>query len=320
MDAEMIADTITYIKNEIDRNQNLKSFSIKWFGGEPLLNIPAIEQISRFTIDYCKQKNIKYSAIIITNGYFYTREVSEKLKELGITSVQIAIDGFAEEYARIRQVSKDSYSKVLQNIEDSVIPVLIRINTNKQNNDIIPELVRGLSKLPSVQSNFNRIMVARVKEYCKSLTYGFTDEEWLEFRKCYEGIQDVLPTILEPSTLLPCGNNQKRNVIIGADGLLYRCDFHIGDTNYAIGTLKEGIRINNIDNAYVCSTITEDCTSCKYLPICAGGRCRYGELYQGKNCLLIIERFRQNMQNYIKYVGIPKEKSPNKHGSMLPLK
>ena len=320
MDAELIADTINYIKTEIDRNPNLKSFGIKWFGGEPLMNIKAIEQISEFVIDYCKQRNIKYSAIIITNGYFYTREVSERLKALKVQSVQIAIDGFADDYAKVRQVSKDAYSRVLQNIESSVIPVIVRINVNRQNKDIIPELVRELSKLPSVQSGFNRIMVARVKEYCKSLTYGFTDEEWLDFRKCYKEIQDVLPTILEPSTLFPCGHIQKRNIIISADGLLYRCDNHIGNNNYVIGSLKEGIRVNNIDNAYVCSTITEDCKSCKYLPICAGGRCRYEELYQGKNCLLILERFRQNMQNYIRYAGISKEKSPNKHGSMLPLK
>ena len=303
MSPQIIADTISYIKQEIDRNKNLKSFSIKWFGGEPLLNIPAIEQISRFTIDYCQTRNIVYSAIIITNGYFYTREVSEKLKELGITSVQIAIDGFADEYARIRQVSKEAYERVLQNIEDSVIPVLIRINTNRQNKDIVTTLVRTLSNLTSVKSGFNRVFVARVKEYCKQLTYGFTDAEWLKFRECYKEIQDVLPTKLEPAVLLPCRANQKRNVVINADGNLYRCDFHIGNSTLAIGNLREGIKENTqVDKEFVCSTITDKCKQCKYLPICAGGRCRYEELYQGKNCVLIEKRFRQNMQNYLTYV------------------
>lgn len=319
MDAEMIADTITYIKNEIDRNQNLKAFSIKWFGGEPLLNIPAIEQISSFTINYCQTRNIIYSAIIITNGYFYTREVSEKLKELKINSVQIAIDSFDEEYARIRQVSKEAYERVLQNIETSVIPVLIRLNTTKQNKDIVPSLVRELSKLQSVKNGFNRVMVARVKEYCKQLTYGFTDSEWLEFRKCYEEIQDVVPTILENANLLPCENIQCRHTVIGADGFLYRCDNHIGDTTKTIGTIKDGLYASrNIDKQYVCSTISDECKACVYLPICRGGQCRYEELLQGKNCLLIKERFRQNMQNYLSYERIPITSKSKNNGSMLP--
>jgi len=319
MDTELIADTIAYIKREIDRNLNLKTFGIKWFGGEPLLNIAAVEQISRFSIDYCQERNIEYSAIIITNGYFYTREVSEKLKELKITSVQIAIDGFAEEYARVRQISKDVLGKVLQNIENSVIPVLIRINVTRQNKDIVPILVREVSKLSSVKSGFSRIMIARVKEYRTPITYGFTDAEWLEFRKCYEEFQDVIPQILERAYIMPCANIQKRHVVIGADGFLYRCDNHIGDTTKAIGTLKGGLYSDNIiDKQYVCSTINDECKACMYLPICRGGQCRYEELLQGKNCLLIKERFRQNMQNYLSYERIPITSKSKNNGSMLP--
>jgi uncharacterized protein len=307
MDAELIADTINYIKTEIDRNQNLKTFGIKWFGGEPLLNIPAIEQISRFVIDYCQEHNISYTAFIITNGYYYTKGVSEQLKTLKIKTVQISLDGFADDYARTRQVSKDAYERVLNNIENSVIPVVIRINTTRQNKDIVPTLVREIAKMPSVKSGFNKIMVARVKDYCTTLNYGFTDAEWIDFRKCYAELQDVIPPISKVTSAkyIPCGNIQKRHAVIGADGFLYRCDNHIGDIKYAIGTVKEGVVENSVDKKYVCSTITEECKKCKMLPICAGGSCRYEELLQGKPCYLVRERFKQNMTHYLTYVREP---------------
>ena len=98
---------------------------------------------------------------------------------------------------------------------------------------------------------------------------------------------------------MPCPIIQRNNIIISADGLLYRCDFHIGDKSKSIGTIKNGMTDNKVDRDFVCSKITDNCLDCKYLPICAGGLCRYAELKRGKDCELIKGKFRQNMQNYI---------------------
>ena len=197
MTDETLKDIIAYIRNEIDRNQNLKTLRIKWFGGEPLMNLRCIREISSFVIPYAESKGIKYSAEIITNGYLYTKAVSEELRDYKVDAIQIAIDGFEENYVSVRQAKADAYKKVIQNIEDSVIPITIRINTNRSNYKEILALVRKLSTLSSVKNGFNHLMIARVKDYDFPLQYGFTDKEWLEFRKCYEEIQDVLPTILE---------------------------------------------------------------------------------------------------------------------------
>ena len=87
-------DYLKYIKKEIDDNPNLKYFRIIWFGGEPLLRFDVIERISDFVITYCDEKGIKYSAGVISNGYLYTKEKSERLKDLRVKSVQITFDGF----------------------------------------------------------------------------------------------------------------------------------------------------------------------------------------------------------------------------------
>ena len=311
LEGEVLEDTIAYIKTEIDRNPNLKSLGIRWFGGEPLLNIPAIEKISEIIIPYCASHKINYKAQITTNGYFFTKEVSERLKELKVESAQIALDGFEKTYISTRKAPKNAFRQVLQNIADSVIPVVIRINTTRQNQDEIIALIKELHKSDSIiLKEKNRLSVCRVKEYPTdnaSLEYGFTDEEWLAFRT-------RLPSGKEQGSkernldfgiakLLPCSHNQKRNVFISPDGYLYRCDFMISSPNDRIGTIKEGINEHNsIDIDFVKSTITDECLRCKFLPICCGGLCRYAELRQGKPCELTKGRFRQNMTNYLKYV------------------
>lgn len=304
MSEEIVSDTITFIKNVIDQNSKLRLINLKWFGGEPLLNMSAIREISSFVIAYCLSKNIQYYAQIVTNGYLFTKEISQELYDLNVRKAQIAIDGFENEYISVRKAPKDAYKRVLKNIEDSIVPVWIRINTTRTNQDRVIDLLKELSKLPSVQNQHNFIAINRVKDYSYPLKYGFTDKEWLEFRKQATALYDVLPTRLDTPRLLPCPIIHRNNIIISADGLLYRCDFQIGDKSKSIGSIKQGIIKNNdIDKKFVCSNITEKCLKCKYLPLCAGGLCRYAELKRGKDCELIKGRFRQNMQNYLDNIG-----------------
>ncbi len=304
---EILQDTIQYIKKEIDRNSNLEHFHIQWFGGEPLMNMQAIREISKFVIPYCLDKGIKYDASIITNGYFMTKEISKELKDLCVTQAQIAIDGFEDNYIAIRKAPKDAFKRVLKNISDSSILVMIRLNTTRHNKGEIIELVKDLMKFTERLNNKVLISVCRVKDYSNKLQYGFTDREWLDFRTREQELfenKNNKKVRLDGFHLIPCFHNQVRNVSIGPDGNLYRCDYYVNNPTKAIGTLKDGLNYGNeIDAKFVCSTITEHCLKCKYLPVCAGGLCRYAELKRGKDCELIKGRFKQNMTNYLKYVN-----------------
>lgn len=303
MQGEVLQDTIQYIKNEIDRNKNLHHLHLKWFGGEPLLNMNAIRKISDFVIPYCKNYNIKYTSNIITNGYLFTKEISKELKALCVDRVQIAIDGFENDYIAIRKAPKNAYKQVLQNIEDSVIPVTIRLNTTRNNKEDIIKLAKELLEYSSVKENKLFIAINRVKDYGKQLTVGFTDDEWLSFREFQKDFNEIAIkdfVKIDKSGLVPCSNIQKRNIILCSDGNIYRCETDAGKQNKAIGSIKNSFYENNeTEEKFVCSTITEICLNCKYLPICRGSKCRYDELFFGKQCGLIEGKFKQNMQNYL---------------------
>ena len=310
MSDETITDTITYIKAEISRNPHLKKFHIEWFGGETLINFKPIREISNIVIPLCKEKGIEYDATLITNGYLFTPEISEELKGYNVTTVQITLDGFEKTYNRLKVPPKGAYEQVLYNIEHSAIPIRLRLNTTRATKEEILELAKELYRKPFVKEKNYSVIISRIDEYSDTLNYGFTDEEWLDFRKNLVELLDVESAgdlfKLPKAALIPCGSVQKRNVIVGADGYLYRCVKHFDDSTKRIGTVKDGVITNSQTNkCHSCSMIDAKCRNCKLLPLCKGGRCRYEKLLIGNRCYLEKERFRQDIQNYLTYVRKP---------------
>jgi len=307
MSDETITDTITYIKAEISRNPHLKKFHIEWFGGETLLNIKAIRDISNVVIPLCEEKGIEYDATLITNGYLFNPEISEELKGYKVTRVQITLDGLEKTYNRLKVPPKGAYEQVLYNIEHSAIPIRLRLNTTRETKDEILDLCKELYKKPFIKEKNVAIGISRIDEYTDNPKYGFTDEEWLDFRKNMATLLDVesAETLfqLPKAGLLPCGSVQKRSVVIGTDGYLYRCVKHFNDRTKRIGSLKDGVITNSQTNkCHSCSMIDEECKHCKLLPLCKGGRCRYEKLLIGNRCYLEKERFKQDIQNHLTYV------------------
>lgn len=317
-----VADTISYIKKEIDNNDKLKSLGVTFFGGEPLMNMNAIRTISNSLLDYTKEKGITYRAAIDTNGFFLTSDISKELKELGVVKAQIAFDGFEDFYNTTRKAPKDAYKRVLKNIEESVLPIIIRVNVTKKNQDETKELIRYLYSLESIKNGKDKVSIMRVSVYSGESDCNFTDKEWLQFREGFTDLLDVADasTLFKLPSAAPfgCAMLQKHNVVIGVEGNLYRCDRQSCEKGKEIGDLKNGINENcEIEKAFRSSVLDDKCMKCKYMPICGGDSgCRLEYFGKGKNCGFIKDQFKQNMQNYLTYVKKKAELTKHK-GSLL---
>jgi uncharacterized protein len=78
-------------------------FGIGWYGGEPTMNIPAIENLSSFFGDFCREHGITFFQMMVTNGTTFTDAMAERLVvDLGIRKMQITIDGFKPDHDRNR--------------------------------------------------------------------------------------------------------------------------------------------------------------------------------------------------------------------------
>jgi len=70
-----------------------KNLNLSWFGGEPLLCPDIIAELSGFFKDLCKRNNTGFYNIITTNGYLLSREIVDLLKNAGIKTFNITVDG-----------------------------------------------------------------------------------------------------------------------------------------------------------------------------------------------------------------------------------
>jgi len=133
----MSNETANRVADYIEEVSKGSSIKIQWFGGEPLLNVNAIDIISKSL----KERGIHFTSNIISNGYLFNDETITKAKDLwNLKSVQITLDGTKSVYNKtknyIYQNDNNPFGTVLHNISrllDFQIKVFIRINVDKNN-------------------------------------------------------------------------------------------------------------------------------------------------------------------------------------------
>lgn len=145
MTEQTALDVADYIINHC--NNNL--VNLNWFGGEPLCNEKAIDNIC----GKLSENKIEYFSHITTNGYLFDNEAINKYKNIWhLISAQITLDGLENTYNRIKNYVNDkdqAFQKVINNIELLVknqINVHIRLNIDNYNISEMHRLVDFLNE------------------------------------------------------------------------------------------------------------------------------------------------------------------------------
>lgn len=101
--------TESEVKKLIDEltDMGVRTFAVT--GGEPLTRNDLLD-----VLRYAAKKGLKTG--IATNGFLINKNIAQKIKEYGINSVQISLDGTEEIHNKIRG-NKDSFRKAIQAIE-----------------------------------------------------------------------------------------------------------------------------------------------------------------------------------------------------------
>lgn len=140
---------------------------IEWFGGEPLVNIPAIREICRGL----RERGVRFRSEITTNGYYLTPEIArEAAEDWALRSAQITLDGTRGNYERIKRYadgSNGAFDRVMNNIEaalDAGIGVNARLNLDRGNADDLDALVDQLAERFGGREGF-RVLVVLIQSY-----------------------------------------------------------------------------------------------------------------------------------------------------------
>lgn len=285
MSAEIMNSIISYITSK----PNLKEIKITWFGGEPLMAQPQIEEFyDRFSSSW--EKTI--ASNIITTGYHINLNAIRTLKKIGVAQVQITLDGLKETHNRIKYLSSgdDVFERVISNIEllNNIAPeinVVIRVNltlenaheyvplyeylvkrfNNRQNIGIAPAFVldRGISNCSTCESHDTLFDHLNRSEYILNLAKRGFDSPFIHYPK---------PFFSE------CAIRNDMAIAFDPEGYAYKCWEVIGNKEYAIGKLNDDGQLIDINEKVLNRQLygadpLEDptCSQCKYLPICNGG-------------------------------------------------
>ena len=109
---------------------------LHWFGGEPLCAVGIIDRITKGL----KDAGVEFTAEMTSNGSLFTPELVKKAKEdWQLSSIQITLDGMAEEYARRKQYVAGidaPFDRVIRNLHlltEAGIRVSVRLNLDMDN-------------------------------------------------------------------------------------------------------------------------------------------------------------------------------------------
>lgn len=146
MNRKIAIQVVNYIKNYLWG----KEANILWYGGEPLMNIQVIDEIS----EGLSRNGVSFSSKMISNGYLFSKQIIEKAKNRwNLKNVRITFDGLEQTHNKVKQykgVSLSPFIRTIENVElllDANISVTIRINVESHNVDEIPDLLDQMCEL-----------------------------------------------------------------------------------------------------------------------------------------------------------------------------
>ena len=286
MTPEVCRRTIEWLEGRLDEI-NPRRLRVNFYGGEPLLNIPAIKTISRHLNTIAENRGIIFESSIITNGSLLRREVVEDLVQYGLKRVKVTLDGDREAHNRKRpfRSGRGSFDLIIRNVCEVADSVKVNIggNFDQENIKTIPRLLDHL-KDQGLGENMGTVdfkpIMGRLGDLrspggqnrlCQSLSDGDLAEQYLWLKKEVVKRGFNTPTGLGISLCNLTANNY--SVVIDPEGKIFKCPALVGYDEFVVGDISQD-ELDYRHTEFMTMDVWEKCGDCPYVPICAGG-CRF---------------------------------------------
>ncbi|MBL0385837.1 radical SAM protein [Tumebacillus sp. ITR2] len=297
----------------------LNSLNIHWFGGEPLLALDTIEDLSQEFLRICGEQGIRYHSAMTTNGYLLTPDVATRVLDLGVKTFQITLDSDAEQHDKHRHLAggQPTFQKIWNNLLelkklDRQFLCRIRVNFDQANLPNIPNFIETLSehfgKDPRFSVNFFPIgqwggpnddelpVLSEKQAFTQALSLCETAMD--------KDLNNALENRLKPGGYV-CYAARSNSFVIGSDGILYKCTVALYNEKNIVGKLQpDGTMKLNKDNLalWIMNDESEDtgCKTCFFRPACQGASCPLVRIESGK---APCPPEKKNIQKVIRIVG-----------------
>lgn len=107
-------------------------FTLTFFGGEPLLNLPVVYALAERMWEACCQRGVVMTISIITNGLLLTEAIVDRLVPFGLTGVKITLDGDRATHDRLRPLrgGQGTFDRIVANMRAIAPKVRLSLGGN----------------------------------------------------------------------------------------------------------------------------------------------------------------------------------------------
>lgn len=318
MSEETASQVVNFIKNTYDSNR----IQIMWFGGEPLMNFSVIESITT------QLYNDGYELLthITTNGSLLTNDMLSFFKGYySKISIQITIDEVYDAYSNIKRyvdiLPEDAFKRIIDNCRLVIaedIYLSIRINYLERNFNRATQIFTEIEKIfHPFDHNMLNIYLAPItlESGCNTCVADSNNDSFCNVVKFHRDhnvlnirAKDEDQQVLSSFCLLPksgsCGAHRKNNIVVRADGVLFKCHRLANEDKYSVGDVQSGIDVSSENFTSLVTPIMTDerCASCNVLPLCQGG-CSVIKMLYDRNMECDIKAAQKTMlRDYYNYL------------------
>lgn len=283
MSFEVQNEIINFVRHNINKYSGL---FVSWFGGEPLLAMDVIENLTKHFKEICIKNKKSYKAGMTTNGYLLDNNTFEKLLSMNILDFQITLDGYKEihDSQRVLINDKPTFDNIYENLlsikqskrQDFVVK--IRVNFTKESFNNIEKVFDTISFAeddrrfllsPHVVGNWLQTIDDSLKE---SLLKN--DEIALILQKIYEHPKIFyIPFNYDVGGQL-CYAFKKNCFHISSTGKIGKCTVAYEDEKHEVGKIRNARFEPNLRYYEWIASYNCDYKNCKLAPVCLGFLCK----------------------------------------------
>lgn len=238
---------------------------------------------------YCSFRKLKYSNIIITNGFLLNDDLLIKLSQQNIKYIQITLDGDKSTHNQRRTTANkiDTYSIIKKNIDSALkhdIEIVVRINVDKSNYESIIQLIEDIALTFDRKYFGKQLFLAFGRVFGSSQSYTLSEYEkylqplYLKAAKYNLIIPNISPS---DSGAFCSAETQNHSMTVDVFGYVYKCwndVFHFDESickleDYRPFELQSDFSQKNhlyIEELSLDSINNGDCLKCKYFKYCNG--------------------------------------------------
>ena len=318
---EMTDDVRNRIKLLVEKKARyMKRLSVGWFGGEPLLAMDTISDLSETFLDLKRKFNLVYDSHITTNGFLLSSAMLSRLLNLEIRRIQITMDGYGGDHDIRRKLvdgspTFDSLVTTIKGIADTdgKFQLVIRVNFDQENIEGISkllDLLKGLFKEDRRLEVFFRPIGnwgGEIRNQVRKLNLVIGNTATViqakllgEAAKRYLNIRIGLQLPIFESYV--CYAAKPYSFVIGSDGTVYKCTVYFDDDRNKVGYMDERgnlkLDVNKLAQwtGYKADENIQ-CTKCALLPSCWTAGCPAVAVRESRSpCAMTVGEVKQNLQ------------------------